>query len=67
MTDITTADTKPVEGNTKPCKLCQSNEHTTNGHFDGGSPAPVAAEGHFDGGSTPVTTEGHFDGGSAPK
>jgi hypothetical protein len=65
MTDITTADTRPADGDTKPCKLCESNEHTTNGHYDGGS--PVTAEGHYDGGAVPVTTQGHYDGGSAPK
>ncbi|TDV41879.1 hypothetical protein [Actinophytocola oryzae] len=60
MTDTTTTDVKPGD-DTKPCTVCRSNDHTTSGHFDGGS--PVKTDGHFDGGAMPA---GHFDGGSAP-
>jgi hypothetical protein len=68
MTDAT--KTRPFEDttrgdDTKPCKECNSPNHTTLGHVDGGSPAPVTANGHVDGGSMPVTTQGHVDGGSA--
>lgn len=67
MTDTTIADVKP-EDDTKPCKKCQSTDHTTLGHIDGGSPQPVTADGHIDGGApAPVTVQGHIDGGSAPK
>lgn len=67
MTDTT--KTRPFEDtsrgdDTKPCKECNSAQHTTLGHYDGGSPTP---NGHYDGGSVPVTTQGHYDGGSAPK
>lgn len=57
MTDTT--KTRPLEDVT-PCAKCDSTEHSTLGHYDGGeSPA-----GHYDGG---VITQGHYDGGSAPK
>lgn len=62
MTDTT--EVRP-EDDTKPCKECKSTEHTTSGHFDGGS--PVTGNGHFDGGSAPISVSGHFDGGAPPK
>ncbi|MFL6121230.1 hypothetical protein [Actinophytocola sp.] len=47
MTDTTVTDVRP-EDDTKPCKKCQSMDHTTLGHVDGGTPFTV--EGHVDGG-----------------
>jgi hypothetical protein len=77
MTDTTTPETPTVEDVT-PCAKCQSTAHTTRGHIDGGTPAPIAnghidggsapiANGHIDGGSAPATTNGHIDGGAPPK
>jgi len=52
MTDTTTTDPRPAD-DTKPCTECESTEHTTSGHYDGGSPAPVTTNGHYDGGAPP--------------
>jgi hypothetical protein len=49
MTDTT--EVKP--GEKFRCEKCESTEHTTNGHIDGGAP--------------PATTNGHIDGGAPPK
>ncbi len=45
-------DTTKIEPDTdkKPCTECASMEHTTSGHYDGGTPI---ANGHYDGGSAP--------------
>lgn len=66
MTDTTVADVRPAD-DTKPCQKCQSMDHTTLGHIDGGSPQPFTVEGHIDGGAAPVTVEGHIDGGTPAK
>ena len=51
MTDTT--QVKPGDKDFMPCEKCDSTEHTTNGHFEGGkSPA-----GHFEGGSAPTGNE----------
>jgi hypothetical protein len=49
MTDTTT---KPAD-DTLPCKECSSTEHTTLGHWEGGSPAPATTNGHWEGGAPP--------------
>ncbi|GAB1514753.1 hypothetical protein [Actinophytocola sp. KF-1] len=51
MTDTTTV--KPGEKDFLPCEECDSTEHTTSGHFEGGS----SPAGHFEGGSAPKGTE----------
>lgn len=63
MTDTTTPETPTIE-DTTPCAECKSTEHTTRGHVDGGTPAPIA-NGHVDGGAAPIAF-GHVDGGAAP-
>jgi hypothetical protein len=74
MTDTT--KTRPFEDttrgdDTKPCKECNSPDHTTLGHFEGNG-IEVSPEGHFEGNSieegddTEVTTQGHFEGNSIP-
>lgn len=47
-------DTTKVEPGTEkvPCTECGTIEHSTSGHYDGG---------------TPTTTNGHYDGGAPPK
>jgi hypothetical protein len=40
----------PTDDSTKPCPVCGSTEHTTDGHLDGGSPVTA---GHIDGGAPP--------------
>lgn len=52
MTDTT--NVKP--GEKFSCEKCNSNEHTTMGHVDGGS-SPTGG----------ATTNGHVDGGAPPK
>jgi len=80
MTDTT--KTRPFEDttrgdDTKPCKECNSPDHTTLGHFEGSDVPPattdghfegsgIEVEGHFEGSSVPVTTQGHFEGSSIP-
>jgi hypothetical protein len=62
MTDTTTADVRP-EDDTKPCKYCQSNDHTTNGHFEGSGIDPTKGETDDGGTASPM---GHFEGSSIP-
>jgi hypothetical protein len=50
VTDTTKIDPKT---DTKPCEECESTEHTTLGHWDGGSPTPMTTNGHWDGGAPP--------------
>lgn len=50
MTDTT--EVKPGDKDFMPCEKCDSTEHTTNGHFEGGS----SPTGHFEGGSAPAGT-----------
>jgi hypothetical protein len=64
MTDTTTPEV-PTADDTLPCPKCQSTKHTLRGHIDGGSPAPIVANGHIDGGAAPIAN-GHIDGGTAP-
>lgn len=51
MTDTT--NVKPGEKDFLRCEECDSTEHTTNGHFEGGT----SPTGHFEGGSAPASTE----------
>jgi hypothetical protein len=51
MTDTT--NVKPGEKDLLRCEECDSTEHTTNGHFEGGS----VPTGHFEGGSAPASVE----------
>jgi hypothetical protein len=46
-------DTTKIEPQTDPCEKCDSTEHTTMGHIDGGSPTPFTTNGHIDGGAPP--------------
>lgn len=50
MTDTTKIDPKTDKS---PCEKCDSTEHTTLGHIDGGSPTPFTTNGHIDGGAPP--------------
>ena len=46
-------DTTKIDAKTDPCEKCESTDHTTMGHIDGGSPTPFTANGHIDGGAPP--------------
>lgn len=46
-------DTTKIDPKIDPCEKCESTDHTTMGHIDGGSPTPFTANGHIDGGAPP--------------
>jgi hypothetical protein len=50
VTDTTKIET---ETGTTPCEKCDSTEHTTLGHMDGGTPTTFTTDGHMDGGAPP--------------